>query len=79
MANNTTFFDTTMTFVNDTFGLTLLTKVNNFIMGISPIIEIGFGIFLLLILSKNVLRGRLSLPYVPMQTNMQKWLNSFMS
>ena len=48
MANNTTFFDTTMTFVNDTFGLTLLTKVNNFIMGISPIIEIGFGIFLLL-------------------------------
>ena len=48
MADGSTFFKTTMTFVSDTFGLALVDKVTNFIAGISPIIQICFGIFLLL-------------------------------
>ena len=48
MAEKSTFFQTTLTFVTDTFGITMLDKVGNFMSGIAPIFEICFGIFLLL-------------------------------
>lgn len=48
MAEKSTFFQTTLTFVTDTFGDGMLDKVGNFITGIAPIFEICFGIFLLL-------------------------------
>lgn len=45
MAEPSTFFQTTLTFVTDTFGSGMLDKVANFITGIAPIFEICFGIF----------------------------------
>ena len=48
MSEKSTFFQTTLTFVTDTFGTTMLDKVGNFMNGIAPIFEICFGIFLLL-------------------------------
>lgn len=48
MAESSTFFKTTLTFVTDTFGSGMLDKVGNLISGIAPIFEICFGIFLLL-------------------------------
>ena len=48
MAEKSTFFQTTLTFVTDTFGTTMLDKVGNFMNEIAPIFEICFGIFLLL-------------------------------
>lgn len=48
MAEPSTFFQTTLTFMTDTFGTGMLDKVANFISVIAPIFEVCFGIFLLL-------------------------------
>lgn len=48
MAEPSTFFQTTLTFVTDTFGTGMFDRVTNFISIIAPIFEVCFGIFLLL-------------------------------